>query len=245
MRSSRCGDASSGVALTSMLADRDPLARRVIKDTLQHAGITVVAETCSGQEAVELATYFHPDVVVMEYLLQGVDGLEATRRLRAVDRSFRIVMLTTAPGEDLPLRALAAGAIGFIRKDEELDALPRALHGVREGQAAISRRLTLTLIEQYQTASAERPGLRPIHSGLSDREWQVLDLLAEGATTDEVAATLVLSRETVRTHVKHVYRKLGVCSRDAAAAAAARLRSFDGPVPAPQGENLVGWRQRT
>ena len=233
MRSGRCV-AKSGVTLRSVLADRDALARRVVRDTLERAGIAVVAETGSGHEAVELAGYYRPDVMVLEYQLREMDGIEATRRLRASDRSFRIVMLTTAPGEDLPLRALAAGAVGFIRKDEELDALPRALRGVREGQAAISRRLTLTLIEQYQNASAERAGMRPIHSRLSDREWQVLDLLATGATTDEVAERLVLSRETVRSHVKRVYRKLGVRSRDAAVLAASRLRSFDGRVTAPQ-----------
>jgi DNA-binding NarL/FixJ family response regulator len=219
----------------SVLADRDALARRVVRDTLERAGIAVVAETGSGHEVVELATYYRPDVVVVEHLLRGIDGIEVTRLLRAHERSFRIVMLTTAPGDDLPLRALAAGAVGFIRKDEELDALPRALRGVRDGQAAISRRLTLTLVEHYQAAGAVRAGLRPVHSGLSDREWQVLDLLAGGATTDEVAEMLVLSRETVRTHVKRVYRKLGVRSRDAAVSAAAHLRSLDGRVHVPQG----------
>lgn len=234
MRSGRSGDATSGVALRSILADRDALARRAVRETLQVAGITVVADTGSGRETVELAMHYRPDVVVTEQLLRDMDGLEVTQRLHAFDRSIRIVMLTAAAGDDLPLRALAAGAVGFFSKDQELDALPRALHGVRDGQAAISRRLTLALVERYQTVSAERAGLRPIHSGLSDREWQVLDLLATGATTEEVAEQLVLSRETVRTHVKRVYRKLGVGSRDAAVTAATRLRSFDGRVHAPQ-----------
>jgi NarL family two-component system response regulator LiaR len=225
-----------------MLADRDPLARRVIRETLQRAGIVVVAEAGSGQEAVELATYYRPDVVVMEYRMRGMDGIEATRRLRAYDRSIRVVMLAAEPSEDLPLRALAAGAVGFITKNVELDALPRALCGVRDGQAAISRQLTLALIEHYQTASANGHGMRPVHSGLTDREWQVLDLLAAGVTTEEVAARLVLSIETVRSHLKRVYRKLGVRSRDAAVLAAARLRSAEGlgvaPLPVPVAEGI-------
>jgi two-component system, NarL family, response regulator LiaR len=180
---------------------------------------------------------------LMEYRMRGLDGIEATRRLCAYDRSIRVVVLTSEPSEDIPLRALAAGAVGFLSKNVELDALPRALHGVREGQAAISRELTLDLIEHYRTASANGRGMRPVHSRLTDREWQVLDLLATGVTTEEVAMRLVLSTETVRSHVKRVYRKLGVRSRDAAVLAAARLRtdqhalSTPGP-PAPRGTNV-------
>jgi NarL family two-component system response regulator LiaR len=223
----RC-DAKDRVALRAVIADHDPLARRVIGDTLRRSGIAVVAETGSGYEAVELAVYHRPDVVVIDYRLPGIDGIEATRRLRAYDRSFRVVMLTAASEEDLGLRALAAGAVGFIGKDVELDALPRALHGVCDGQAAISRQLTLALIERYQTTSTDRHGMRPVRSGLTDREWQVLDLLAAGLTSDEVAATLVLSVETVRSHKKRLYRKLGVRSRDEAKLAAVRLRTVAG-----------------
>jgi two-component system, NarL family, response regulator LiaR len=223
----RC-DAKDRAPLRAMIADRDPLARRVIKDTLRRAGIAVVADAGSGHEAVELAVYHRPDVVVIDYALPGIDGIEATRRLRAYDRSLRIVMLTAAAEEDLGLRALAAGAVGFIGKDVELDALPRALHGVCDGQAAISRQLTLALIECYQAASTNGYGMRPVHSGLTDREWQVLDLLAAGLTSDEVAAKLVLSVETVRSHRKRLYRKLGVRSRDEAMRAAVRLRTVAG-----------------
>ena len=172
--------------------------------------------------------YHRPDVVVIDYGLPGIDGIEATRRLRAYDRSLRVVMVTAASEEDVGLRALAAGAVGFISKDVELDALPRALHGVCDGQAAISRQLTLALIERYEATSTNRHGMRPVHSGLTDREWQVLDLIAAGLTTDEVAATLVLSVETVRSHRKRVYRKLGVRSRDEAKVAAVRLRTVAG-----------------
>jgi DNA-binding NarL/FixJ family response regulator len=214
-------------ALRTLIADRDPLARRVIRDTLQRSGIVVVGEASTGQEAVELAVYYRPDVVVMDYRMSGIDGIEATRRMRAYDHSIRVVMLTASSEEELGLRALAAGAVGYIGKDVELDALPRALNGVRNGQAAISRQLTLALIERFQAASTNRDGMRPVHSGLTDREWQVLDLLAAGLTTGEIAGTLVLSAETVRSHIKRIYRKLGVRSRDEAVLAAARLRSVD------------------
>lgn len=216
---------AKGGGLRAMIADRDPFARRVVKDTLERAGIAVVAEASSGHETVELAVYHRPDVVVIDHLMPGIDGIEATRRLRGRDRSIRVVMLTAASEDELGLRALAAGAVGFISKDVDLDALPRALRSVCEGEAAISRRLTLALIEHYEAAGAIAHGMRPVHSGLTDREWQVLDLLTAGATTDEIADVLVLSAETVRSHMKRVYRKLGVRSRHEAVLAATRLRN--------------------
>ena len=200
----------------------------MIRETLERADIAVVAEAGSGLKAVELALYHRPDIVVMDCAMPGMDGIEVTRRLRAHDRSIRVVMLTAVSEEELGLRALAAGAVGFIGKDVDLDALPRALRSVRDGQAAISRELTLALIERYQAASTNVYGMRPVNSGLTDREWQVLDLLATGMTTDELAATLMLSVETVRSHLKRVYRKLGVRSRDEAVRAAVRLRTLAG-----------------
>ena len=221
-------EATGRKALRAVTADRDPLARRLIRHTLQRARIAVVAEACTGQQALELAVYHRPDVVLTDYALPGMDGIEATRRLRGHDRSIRVVMLTAASDEEIALSALAAGAVGFISKDGDLDALPHALRAVCDGQAAISPQLTLALLERYQAARACAYGMRPINSGLTDREWQVLDLLAAGQTSDEVAATLVLSVETVRSHIKRVYRKLGVRSRADAVHAAGRLRTVNG-----------------
>jgi NarL family two-component system response regulator LiaR len=211
-------------ALRVIIADDDPLARRVIRDTLQAAGITVVADAAHGREALELALFYRPDVVVMDYVMPELDGLEATRRLRAAAPEVRVVVLTGATDEDLGLRALALGAAGFLTKDVELDSLPRALRGTLIGEAAISRRLAMTLVERYRRERTGRSGLRPIHSELTDREWEVLDLLCSGASTEAIAGTLVLSTETVRSHLKRIYRKLGVRSRAEAVAAAARLR---------------------
>ena len=220
------GDASA--ELRTILADDDPLARRVIRDTLQAAGITVVAEAANGREAVELALFYRPEVVVMDYMMPEVDGLEATRRLAEAAPEVRVVMLTGAADEDLGLRCLAAGAAGYLTKDLELEALPRALRGTAAGEAAISRRLAMQLVERYRSAPTGGAGLRPVRSRLTDREWEVLDLLATGATTDEIAKNLVLSPETVRSHLKNLYRKLEVNSRDEAVRAAAELRSLSG-----------------
>jgi two-component system, NarL family, response regulator LiaR len=210
--------------LRVILADDDPLARRVIRDTLQAAGITVVAEAANGREAVELGLFYRPDVVVMDYMMPEVDGLEATRRLQAAAPEVRIVMLTGSADEELGLRGLAAGATGYLTKDVELDALPRALRGTLAGEAAISRRLALKLVEHYKRERAGREGLRPIRSPLTDREWEVADLLCAGAGTEDIARALVLSTETVRSHLKRIFRKLGVRSRAEAVRAVEDLR---------------------
>ena len=212
--------------LRAIVADDDPLVRRLIRDTLQRSGITVIAEAQTGREAVELVLYYRPDVVVMDYMMPELDGLEATRRITAEDANINIVMLTGAGDDELGLRSLRAGAVGFLSKEVELEALPRALRSTIDGEAAISRRVAMRLVERFRTTAAAGMGLRPVRSALTDREWEVLDLLSGGATTDDIARLLVLSTETVRSHLKNLYRKLGVRSRDEAAEAARRMRDL-------------------
>jgi DNA-binding NarL/FixJ family response regulator len=215
-------------ALRTIVADDDPLVRRLIRDTLQRADVTVIAEASTGREAVELALFYRPDVVVMDYMMPEMDGIEATRRIYAHDPSIRVVLLTGAGDEELGLRGLQAGAAGYLSKEVELDALPRSLRGVVDGEAAISRRLAMELVQRYRSTPRAGAGLRPVRSRLTDREWEVLDLLAGGATTDEIANGLVLSPETVRSHLKNLYRKLEVNSREEAVRAATRMRSVSG-----------------
>jgi two-component system, NarL family, response regulator LiaR len=212
--------------LRALVTDDDPLVRRLIRDTLQSDNVTVIAEAATGREAVELALFYRPDVVVMDYMMPEMDGIEATRRIYQQDPSIRVILLTGARDESLGMRGLRAGAAGFLSKDMELTSLPRALRGALEGEAAISRRLAMQLVQHYRTAPTGGMGLRPVRSNLTDREWEVLDLLSGGASTDDIARLLVLSNETVRSHLKNLYRKLGVRSRDEAAEAARRLRDL-------------------
>jgi NarL family two-component system response regulator LiaR len=212
--------------LRTIVADDDPLVRRLIKDTLQMDGVTVIAEACDGREAVELALFYRPDVVVMDYMMPELDGIEATRRIHASDPGIRIVLLTGAADDALGLRGLRAGASGFLSKDMELAALPRALRSTVDGEAAISRRLAMQLVEHFRTAPTAGMGLRPVRSSLTDREWEVLDLLSGGASIEDISRRLVLSSETVRSHLKNLYRKLDVRSRQDAVAAAIRMREL-------------------
>jgi NarL family two-component system response regulator LiaR len=214
--------------LRTIVADDDPLVRRLIRDTLQRDGVTVIAEASTGREAVELALFYRPDVVVMDFMMPEMDGIEATRRIFEHDPSIRVVLLTGAGDDELGLRGLRAGAAGYLSKELELESLPRALRGALDGEAAISRRLTMQLIERFRAAPSGGAGLRPVRSRLTDREWEVLDLLSGGATTDEIAKNLVLSPETVRSHLKNLYRKLEVNSREDAVRAASRMRGLSG-----------------
>jgi DNA-binding NarL/FixJ family response regulator len=214
--------------LRTIVADDDPLVRRLIRDTLQIDGVTVIAEASNGREAVELALFYRPDVVLMDYMMPELDGIEATRRIFESDPDIRVVLLTGAADDELGLRGLRAGASGFLSKDMELASLPRALRSAVDGEAAISRRLAMQLVQHLRSAPTAGMGLRPVRSPLTDREWEVLDLLSGGASNEDISRLLVLSSETVRSHLKNLYRKLEVRSRQDAVAAAMRMRELTG-----------------
>jgi DNA-binding NarL/FixJ family response regulator len=210
--------------LRVIVVDDDPLARRVVRGVLQDAGITVVAEAGTGAQAVELTLFYSPDVVLMDVVMPELDGISATREILRTRPDQPIVLLTSAD-DDVGLVGLQAGAFGFLNKDLNIDALPRAVAGAAQGEAAITRTMGTRLLEQLRR-QPESPtvGMRPVRSELTSREWEVLDLLCERKTTDEVASDLFLSPETVRSHVKSIYRKLGVNSRDDAIARSDELR---------------------
>jgi DNA-binding NarL/FixJ family response regulator len=206
-----------------VVADDDALARRVIVGTLRDAGIDVVAEATDGREAVEATELHRPDLVVLDLLMPELDGIEAARWIAARAPETVIVMLTGRRDEAAALRGLRAGAVGYLSKDVELDALPRALRSALAGEAAISRTLAMRLVEELRRGGTT--GMRPVRSPLTAREWEVLDLICEGRGNDEIANEFVVSIETVKTHVKSVLRKLGVHSRHEAAAVAATMRA--------------------
>ncbi|MEA2134166.1 MAG: hypothetical protein QOC68_2075 [Solirubrobacteraceae bacterium] len=220
--------------LRAVIADDDPFARRVIKDVLQKAGVLVIAEARNGRQAVELTLFYRPDVVVMDVVMPELDGIIATRQIRKEIPEQLVIVLTGAGEEDqeLGLQALRAGASGFLSKDLEIDALPRALEGVKAGEAAISRKMTRALIDRLRDTPSGSAGMRPVKSPLTAREWEVIDLLKATKSTDQIADELVLSTETVRSHVKNILRKLDVRSREDAVVVADRMRgSLGGEEP--------------
>ncbi len=211
--------------LRVIIADDDPLARRVVRDVLQEAGIVIIAEAGTGLEAVDLTLHYSPDVVLMDVLMPELDGLSATRRIAARSPQTCVVVFTASGDDRTGLLALRLGASGFLTKDVDVAALPRALRGARRGEAAVSRHLTMQLVEGLRRVRDDGIGMRPVRSTLTGREWEVLDLLSQGRSTDDIAEILVLSTETVRSHVKNLLRKLGVRSREEAVEVAERMRS--------------------
>jgi two-component system, NarL family, response regulator LiaR len=214
----------SEARLTAIIADDDPFARRMIKDSLQRAGIVVIAEANDGREAVELCRYYRPGVLLMDVMMPGLDGIAATRQIAADMPDQLIVILTSGDDDEMGLLGLQAGAAGFLSKDVDLEALPRILRGVSIGEGAVSRRLTMRLVSQLQRSAESAKGMRPVKSPLTPREWEVVDLLYENKTTDEIADALFVTRETVRSHVKNILRKLDARTRGEAVDAAQRMR---------------------
>jgi DNA-binding NarL/FixJ family response regulator len=177
--------------------------------------IEVVAEADTGSAAVEAVRATRPDVVLMDVRMPGVDGLEATRRITADPglAGVRVLILTTFEIDEYVFEALRAGASGFLLKDADPEELVRALRVVAGGEALLSPTVTRRLIAEF-ISSPERRAASPAALGeLTDREREVLALIATGLSNDELAETLVISPATVRTHINRVMAKLAARDR--------------------------------
>jgi NarL family two-component system response regulator LiaR len=209
-----------------LVADPDQLARRALTDSLRAAGaFTVIAQASDGVEAVELARHYRPEIVLIATGLGGIDPAAACEQIVRGDAAIRVVVLATAPDVDLETRVVRAGASGFVIKTAESDSITRALAAVMSGNAIISPELTGQLVERLRRTPADGTGTRPVRSKLTNREWEILDLICGGQGTRDIADSLYLSPETVNSHVKNVLKKLGVHSRAAAVQAASLLRA--------------------
>jgi DNA-binding NarL/FixJ family response regulator len=210
--------------LRVIVADDDSFARRMIKDALNKAGIQVIAEAGNGRDAVELTLFYRPDVVLMDVVMPALDGIGATRMILSKRPEQIVVLLTSAPEDEMGLLGLRAGAAGFLTKDVDVAELPNALLDAIKGDAVMSGHLGRRLVETLRESATGAPGLRPVKSPLTAREWEVIDLLFGGETTEQMAQSLVLSTETVRSHIKNIMRKLGVNTRADAVAIAQKMR---------------------
>ena len=210
--------------LRVIVADDDALVRRVLRDVLQRAGIVVIAEAGGGREAVELTLFYKPDIVLMDLVMPRTDGIAATREILTALPDARVVIISSSEDDELGLLTLRMGACGYLSKSINIESIPRALRAAHNGEAVIPRRLTARLIDAMRRTSEDGAGIRPVRSPLTAREWEVLDLLCQGLSTEEMADTLVLSSETVRSHIKSILRKLRVSSRGEAVAIAQELR---------------------
>lgn len=182
--------------------------------------IEVVGQAADGQEALRLAGELQPDVVVMDMKMPGMDGVEATHRLLAAMPHARVLMLTVSEEDEDLFAAIRAGARGYILKNADADALLEAIRRVYAGEAVLSPAVTLRVFNAVRAVippvSLEKP--------LTPREREVLRLLARGASNREIADALMISGDTVKTHVSRVLKKLGLHSRHEVAAYARHLK---------------------
>jgi DNA-binding NarL/FixJ family response regulator len=200
-----------------LLADDQTLVRAGFRVLIESdPDLEVVAEATNGIEAVALALNHHPDVVLMDIRMPAMDGLEATRRISAESRlgDTKVLILTTFEADDYVFEALRAGASGFLLKDTDPPDLLAAVRVVARGDALLAPSVTRRLIAEV-TARPGRgsPGDQAALDLLTDREREVLALVATGRTNDEIAADLFLSPLTAKTHVSRILTKLGARDR--------------------------------
>ncbi|MEU6643157.1 response regulator transcription factor [Saccharomonospora sp. NPDC046836] len=201
--------------ISVLLADDQTLVRAGFRSILDGEGdIAVVAEAADGNAAVRLAREYRPDVVLMDIQMPGVDGLEATQRIAVDERlaGVKVVILTTYDVDDYVYGALRAGASGFLVKDTEPMELLHAVRVVARGDALLAPSVTRRLIAEFAGRVAP-PAPSPKLNSLTEREREVMVLVAAGLSNDDIAARLVLSPATAKTHVSRIMTKLQVRDR--------------------------------
>jgi DNA-binding NarL/FixJ family response regulator len=200
-----------------LIADDHPPTRAGVRMALERDGIEVCAEAANASDAVEAALRERPDLCLMDVRMPG-GGTSATSMITSRLPGVMVLMLTVSRDDEDLLESLRRGAVGYLLKDMDPSALPRAIRAVLAGEAALPRGLAGRLIQEFRRDPG--PRRRPINrSGgaeLSRREWEVLDLLCDGADTAEIAKRLFLSPVTVRRHVSTIVEKLGVSNREEA-----------------------------
>jgi NarL family two-component system response regulator LiaR len=175
----------------------------------QVEGIEVVGEAGNGQQAVDQAAALQPDVILMDLVMPGMDGIEATRHITATREDARVLVLTSYAGDDKVIPAIEAGARGFLLKDSSPADLIRAIRHVHEGRSSLDPAIASQVLLELKRP-AKPP---PAPDSLTDRELEVLRLVATGLSNTEIAAQLVITEATVRSHMSNILSKLHLANR--------------------------------
>jgi DNA-binding NarL/FixJ family response regulator len=197
-----------------MLVDDHTMLRQGLRRALEGEGITVIAEAGDGETAVKLALDTHPDVVLMDVSMPSVDGVEATKRLMGADARQRVVMLTMHADRDVIERSIKAGAVGYLTKDSSIAEVIMAIKLAANGDRPMSPRLASAMLDES----------KKLEDGIvSAREEEVLQLVADGFGTTEIAERMFISQKTVKNHLASIYDKLNARDRTQAVLTAVRM----------------------
>jgi NarL family two-component system response regulator LiaR len=206
-----------------LVADDHAIVRKGICALLAtEEGIEVVGEAADGQRAIEQVAHLRPDVVLMDLVMPGVDGLAATRRINAEWPETRILVLTSFAGVDKIMPAIKAGALGYLLKDSDPEVLVDSIRQVYGGNSSLHPSVARALLEEVAHPSDSTTSGR-LTEALTEREAEVLRFVARGWCNQEIADALTISEATVRAHVSHILAKLDLASRTQAAIYALRM----------------------
>ena len=203
-----------------LLADDHRMLREWLRRTLEEEGLEVVGEAADGEEALRLAAKLRPDVVLMDVTMPVLDGVEATRQLHEHLPEIPVVILTMHADREVLARAIRAGAAGYLVKDCSTDEVVRTVRLAASGETALSPELAASMLAEAQRVDTPAEELEPI---ISRREEEVLQLVADGLSTSEVAAKLYISIKTVKNHLASIYEKLDSRDRTQAVLRAVRM----------------------
>ena len=207
-----------------LLADDQALFRDGLRILLStQPDIEVVGEAANGEETLRLAAKLRPDIVLMDMRMPILDGVEATRRLSETQPDCRVIVLTTFDDDELVFEGLRAGAVGYLLKAVSTPRLLEAIRAVARGESMLDPSVTAKVVAEFTRLANQTSRPAELVNPLSEREVEVLRLVARGATNHEIAATLFIAEGTVRNHLTNILGKLGVSDRTQAAVKAKEL----------------------
>jgi len=217
-----------------LLVDDHSLFRKGVASLLTaESGFEVVGEAADGLEAVARAQELMPDLILMDVYMPGMNGLEATRRIKEVLPYVKVVMLTVSEEDQDLFEAIKSGARGYLLKKIDARALFSTLKGIAQGEAPVSRKMAAKILDEFARQTKRQPAVALPGTKLSPREKEVLDLVAGGKSNKEIAAALIVAENTVKSYIKNILEKLHLENRVQAATFAVR----EGLVEKPKGKH--------
>jgi DNA-binding NarL/FixJ family response regulator len=208
--------------LRVLLVDDHDLFRTGLRSLLEDQGLQVVGEAENGSAALRLASELAPDVIIMDLKMPGLTGVETTRQISGMAPLTRVVVLTISADDDDVMNAVMAGACGYLLKDSSIDQLIAGIRAAAAGESLISPQIAAKLLQRLRAGSADAVAAETIRAELSERELEVLRLIANGKDNAEIARELFISPKTVKNHISNILMKLQIENRIQAAVYAVR-----------------------